>query len=139
MTRPKGPARAAIDIGVVTTAPEAMVAFYRDVLGLNPIGRLPTAGGSTVEQLAWGTSLLKIVTLASEPPVRAVPGGVPAATGYRYVTLQVDDLEGVVERCIAAGVPVVVPATTIPDGSTIAIVADPDGNWVEIMREAAAR
>jgi glyoxylase I family protein len=122
-----------IDLGIVTTDAEAMVAFYRDVLGFEDQGETPMPGG-LMHRLACGTSIIKIVALRSAPPAAAPPGGIQGATGYRYWTISVSNLTEVVAACEAAGRPVVVPVTELRPGITIAIVEDPDGNWVELLQ-----
>ena len=122
-----------IDLGIVTTDPSAMVGFYRDVLGFEDQGEMPMPGGQ-MHRLACGTSIVKIVALRSAPPATAPPGGIQGATGYRYWTISVSNLAEVVAACESAGRPVVVPVTELRPGITIAIVEDPDGNWVELLQ-----
>jgi glyoxylase I family protein len=126
-----------IDLGIVTTQQEAMVAFYRDVLGFEDGGELPMPGG-TMHRLLCGSSAIKIVATRNVPPATAPPGGIQGATGYRYWTISVDNIDEVVDACAAAGRNVVVPITELRPGITIAIVEDPDGNWVELLRTHAA-
>jgi catechol 2,3-dioxygenase-like lactoylglutathione lyase family enzyme len=122
----------AIDLGIVTTEPEAMLEFYRDVLGFEDGGENPMPGG-TMHRLQCGSSTIKLVSLRSEPPATAPPGGIRGGTGYRYWTISVSNLPEVVAACEAAGRPVAVPITELRPGVTIAIVEDPDGNWVELL------
>jgi glyoxylase I family protein len=122
----------AVDVGIVTVNPEAMIGFYRDVLGLEDLGELKTSSAS-VRQLRYGHSLIKLVTFPSPPPERSPGGGTPAATGYRYCTIRVTGLDEIVAACRRAGRPVVVPVREIAAGTRVAIVEDPDGNWVEFM------
>ena len=56
-----------------------------------------------------------------------------SATGYRYWTITVSNMGDVVSACAAAGAKVVMTAREIRPGVKIAIVADPDGNWVEFL------
>ncbi len=121
-----------IDLGIVTTNPEAMVGFYRDVLGFDDVGESPMPGG-TMHRLRCGTSDIKIVSLRRTPPATAPPGGIGGATGYRYWTISVANLAEVVAMCEAAAVTVAVGITELRPGVTIAIVEDPDGNWVELL------
>ena len=122
-----------IDLGIVTTEPAAMVGFYRDVLGFEDQGEMPMPGG-TMHRLACGTSVIKIVATRNAPPATAPPGGIQGATGYRYWTISVSNLAEVVAGCEEAGRTVVVPVTELRPGITIAIVEDPDGNWVEFLQ-----
>lgn len=124
--------KASVDLGIVCRDADAMVAFYRDVLGLEHVGEMPMPGG-TMHRLLCGSSLIKLVSLAKEPPAQAPPGGIQGATGYRYWTISVSNIEDVVAECEQAGRPVVVPVTELRPGITIAIIEDPDGNWVELL------
>jgi len=96
-------------------------------------GVLPMPSGGTMHRFKVGDSIIKIVQLDSPPADDGVPGGIPAATGFRYLTISVSNLKELVELCQARGVEVVVPIKTIRPGVTIAMVADPDGNWVEFI------
>ena len=121
-----------IDLGIVTNDPEKALGFYRDVLGFEDAGASPMPGG-TMHRLLCGTSAIKLVTPKKAPPATAPAGGIQGATGYRYWTISVANLAELVERCQSAGVNVVVPITELRPGITIAIVEDPDGNWVEFL------
>ena len=50
-----------IDLGLITTNGEAMVAFYRDVLGLEQEAVMPMPGGGQMTRIKIGTTILKIV------------------------------------------------------------------------------
>ncbi len=127
-----------IDLGIVISDSERSLAFYRDVLGLEHIMDMPMpiGGGGTMHRMACGDSTLKLVAFDDTPPP-GVPGGMTGATGIRYVTLSVANLDEVVADCEAAGVTIVVPVTEIRPGVSIAMVEDPDGNWVEFLRNEA--
>jgi catechol 2,3-dioxygenase-like lactoylglutathione lyase family enzyme len=121
-----------IDLGIVTNDPAASIAFYRDVLGFEDLGEFPMPGG-TMQRLMCGTSTIKIVSLKRPPTETAAPGGIGGATGYRYWTITVSNLPELVAACEAAGSKIAVPITELRPGITIAIVEDPDGNWVEFL------
>lgn len=125
-----------IDLGIITRDAERLLAFYRDLLGLPLEGVIPMPTGGTMHRLKAGESVIKIVQLDREPAADAVPGGIPAATGYRYWTMTVSNLQEMVAECQEAGYNVVVPPKDVRPGVTIAIVADPDGNWVEFLQNA---
>lgn len=125
-----------IDLGIVTTNPAAMLPFYRDVLGLAYQGEMPMPGGRGVmHRLLCGDSLVKLVVLP-EGIAPAAPGGIQKAAGYRYWTITVGNLDETVAACAAAGAKVVVAGSEVRPGVKIAIVADPDGNWVEFLQTA---
>jgi catechol 2,3-dioxygenase-like lactoylglutathione lyase family enzyme len=123
----------AIDLGLITTRAEPMLAFYRDLLGLKVLREMPMPGGSGVmHQLAVGDSLLKLVVLPTVPAT-APPGGIRGASGLRYLTLTVGNLGEIMQACADAGHKVVMAEREIRPGVRIAIVEDPDGNWVEFL------
>jgi len=121
-----------IDLGIVTADFERSIAFYRDVLGFDDLGESPMPGG-VMRRLQCGGSQIKLVSLKRPPAAAAPPGGIGGATGYRYWTISVSNLADVVAACEAAGVTIAVPITQLAPGVTIAIVEDPDGNWVEFL------
>lgn len=124
----------AIDLGIITRDAGPMLAFYRDLLGLEHEATIPMPSGGDMHRLKAGNSIIKIVELARPPAADAVPGGIPGATGYRYWTLTVSNLDDVLDACSSAGFKVVVPAREVRPGVTIAIVEDPDSNWVEFLQ-----
>ncbi|HEY4333846.1 MAG TPA: VOC family protein [Ilumatobacteraceae bacterium] len=127
-------AKASLDIGIIVTDAEASLAFYRDVLGMAYIDELHTAGG-VMHRVQCGDSVVKlIVPRPGSNPLPAAPGGIRGAYGYRYFTITVTNLEEIVDACTAAGHTVAVPISELRPGITVAIVADPDGNWVEFLR-----
>ncbi len=126
--------KTAIDLGIVTSNGDAMLVFYRDVLGLKVQGQMAMPGGSgTMHRLLCGDSLIKLVVMPSLPAA-AVPGGIQGGAGYRYWTISVSNLTEMVKACADAGVPVVWSEREIRPGVRIAMVSDPDGNWVEFLQ-----
>ena len=126
----------AIDLGIITNNLEAMLSFYRDTLGLELEATIPMPGGGEMNRFKVGESIVKIIETDPKPEVEAPPGGIRGATGYRYWTLHVNDLAAAVAAVSEAGHKVVVPEKTIREGVTIAIVADPDGTWVELLNNS---
>ena len=122
-----------IDLGIVTTNGEAMLAFYRDVLGFKYLRDMPMPGGSgTMHQLMCGDSMIKIVVLPATPAV-AAPGGIQGATGYRYWTITVTNMAELLAACADKGHKVIMKERELRPGVRIGMVADPDGNWVEFL------
>lgn len=126
----------AIDIGIITNNLQPMLNFYSAQLGLEEEAVIDMPGGGVMHRFKAGESIVKIIELDPQPAAEAPPGGIRGATGYRYWTLHVTNLDALVEELQAANVEVVVPVKTIREGVTIAIVADPDGNWVELLNNA---
>ena len=122
-----------IDLGIIVSDGEKALAFYRDTLGFEHVGDMPMGGGSTMHRLMCGTSLIKVIS-GSNPPAKAAPGGIQGATGYRYWTISVSNINEVVEACEKGGYKVAVGVREFRPGVTIAIVEDPDGNWVEFLQ-----
>ena len=126
----------AIDIGIVTNNLDAMLAFYRDTLGLAFEATIPMPGGGVMNRFKVGDSVIKIIETEPRPAAAAAPGGIRGATGYRYWTITVSNLDTSLAKIAADGHKVVVPAKEIRPGVTIAIVADPDANWVELLQHS---
>lgn len=124
--------KSAVDIGIVTRDAEPMVAFYRDVLGLQPEGVLELPGTGTQHRFHCGDSLIKIIE--TSPKADAAPGGIRGASGYRYYTICVASVADVADACRDAGRRVVVEPMEIRPGISICMVEDPDGNWVEFLQ-----
>ncbi len=123
----------ALDLGVVTADAERTLAFYRDTLGLVPDGQVSFPGLGVLHRLRCGHSTLKILALEDEPAARAPAGGFAAATGFRYCTLHVANLDAVVAECRERGHAVVVDVRPLRPGVRVAMVEDPDGNAIELM------
>ena len=124
----------AVEIGVVTTNLDAMVAFYEGCLGLPFQGDLDFPGG-TMKRYALGTNVLKLVTLDEPPASPAVPGGGPAQAGIRYITAMVKSVTAAQQQIADAGYEIAQPAAEFAPvpGMGWMFVADPDGNWIELV------
>lgn len=128
-------AKSAIDLGIVITDSEKALAFYVGILGFEHTADtpMPIGGGGTMHRLMCGDSMIKLVNLTNTPQA-AAPGGIPGATGMRYFTMQVTNLTEMMAACADAGVTVAVPESEIRPGTSIGMVEDPDGNWVEFVQ-----
>lgn len=125
---------AAVDVGLVS-ATEALVDFYVaaiDAARLEP-RVFPFA---TVHRLACGPVTLKVMVPADAPAPSPPTDPFWAAAGIRYLTLWVDDIHGTVARWTAAGGTVSLAPAELRPGVHTALVADPDGNVVELMHQA---
>jgi catechol 2,3-dioxygenase-like lactoylglutathione lyase family enzyme len=122
------------DLGIVVADIEASLAFYRDFLGLPFQRKMPMSKTTTLHFLAAGTGAIKLWEV-TEPPAPVAKGWpLEAAPGYRYITLSISNLDEVVDAASAAGIEIRVPATELMPGVKIAILADPDGNSVELLQ-----
>lgn len=130
-------AKDSVDLGIVVRDGEAALRFYRDTLGLEHVADTPMpGGGGTMHRLMCGTSLIKVIEYEQAPEAANPTGGIPAASGYRYWTITVSNLDGVVGECESAGYKVAVAPREIRPGTRIAMIEDPDGNWVELLENA---
>jgi catechol 2,3-dioxygenase-like lactoylglutathione lyase family enzyme len=125
--------KSAIDLGIVTRNPEPMVAFYRDVLGLQYTEETAMPGGGSMHRMMCGETMVKIVTPGNLSDVAAPPGGLGGASGYRYWTVSISNLDEAAATCAEAGFKLPVKPLGIRPGVRIAMVEDPDGNWVELL------
>ena len=126
-------AKPAIDLGLVTQDAQVMLAFYRDILGLPFEATLTMPGGTIMHRLSCGQTVIKLLQHQKTPESNPAPGGINGATGIRYFTISVTNLAEMLTHCAAAGVPIPVGQTEIRPGIQIAMLEDPEGNWVELL------
>ncbi len=124
----------AIDIGIVVRDGPAALKFYRDTLGFRDIGDMPRGpeANSTMHRLVCGKTLVKLIELDTPPAASNPSGETRAATGYRYCTISVSNMDAVFADCEAGGYPVVSSPHPIGNGARVAMIQDPDGNFVEL-------
>lgn len=123
-----------IEVGLVTTNLDAMVAFYEGFLELELQGEIEFVGGAQ-RRYELGGSVLKLVTYTTRPMTPAAPGGGRAQAGLRYFTIGVDRLRAVAEAFEASDYDIAEPLTEyapVP-GMGWMFVVDPDGNWIELF------
>lgn len=89
-------------IGIAVRAAAEMLPFYRDVLGL-PETPLDDADGANITGLLAGESLVELLEPAepSSPIERFIDRRGP---GIHHICFAVDDLDGTLARCRAAGI-----------------------------------
>jgi catechol 2,3-dioxygenase-like lactoylglutathione lyase family enzyme len=100
--------------------------FYRDILGF---AEQPWSGGPAFR---LGDSLLFL-----EEDAAATLEPVRQATGWRYITLQVADIDAVHGELRSKGVREGLAPITLGDVARISMILDPDGNWIELSRRAS--
>ncbi len=88
-------------IGVAVRTLNELLPFYRDILGLAEVP-LDDADGATIAGLAAGESLVELLEAESEdsPIGKFVAKRGP---GIHHVCFAVDDLDGTLDKCRAAG------------------------------------
>jgi catechol 2,3-dioxygenase-like lactoylglutathione lyase family enzyme len=126
-----------IDIGIIVRDGPTALTFYKDLLGLEHIADTPVGGGGTIHRLMAGTSMIKLVEFDETPEPNTVPGGPRGGSGYRYLTMSVSDIVKLAEYAKFRGYAVPTEPTEIRPGIRIAIIEDPDGNWVELLEHTS--
>jgi methylmalonyl-CoA/ethylmalonyl-CoA epimerase len=88
-------------IGIAVRAMDELLPFYRDILGL-PEVPLDDADGASIAGVAAGESLVELLEAKSDdsPIGKFVAKRGP---GIHHVCFAVDDLDGTLARCRAAG------------------------------------
>lgn len=97
--------------------------FYGEMLGLEAAGP---------NRYRCGDSLLMFERAAD-----AVRVGEMQAPGFRYVTVQVWDVDAEHRALVARGAEEGRPPVTLGATARISFVRDPDGNWIEISQRAS--
>ena len=100
--------------------------FYGDILGF---AEQSWSGGPAV-RLGESLLLLEEDGAATVDPVRQ-------ATGWRYITLQVADIDAVHGELRDKGVREGLAPITLGDVARISMILDPDGNWIELSRRSS--
>jgi catechol 2,3-dioxygenase-like lactoylglutathione lyase family enzyme len=100
--------------------------FYGDILGF---AEQSWPGGAAF-RLGDSLVVLEEDATATVDPVRA-------ARGWRYITLQIADIDAVHEALRSNGVREGLAPITLGEVARISMILDPDGNWIELSRRAS--
>jgi catechol 2,3-dioxygenase-like lactoylglutathione lyase family enzyme len=109
---------------------EAAVAFYTGELGFAAGTHVPTAFAEVTRG-----RLRLLLSGPSSSGARATPGDVAAVAGRNRIHLVVDDLDAEIGRLRERAVPFRSDVVAGPGGRQV-LVADPDGNLVELFQPA---
>jgi predicted enzyme related to lactoylglutathione lyase len=121
-----------IEVAIVVSDLDNAVAFYEGAVGLTYVADWELPGG-LMKRFQFGDAIIKLIGF-EEAPKSSGPGGMMAGvTGFRYLTLAVDDVAAMQQRVMDAGFNVAIPMFEFRPGLHIAIVEDPDGNWIEFV------
>ena len=146
--------RTTIDLGTVVSDVEKSVRFYVDGIGFRELpgftvpADVAAGAGLTdgkplnVRVLVLGegdsATKLKLMSVAGTTPRTGDNEFIHSHTGFRYLTIIVDDTNAALARLAKIGVkplaqsPVAIPET-IAKGLFLTCVRDPDGNIVELI------
>jgi catechol 2,3-dioxygenase-like lactoylglutathione lyase family enzyme len=126
-------AKDSLDLGILVSDIEASLHFYRELLGLKFIEKIPVWFG-TMHRLRFGSSDFKLIDPTVRPPKG--PVGLEGQLGFRYVTFVIKNLSNLCRELQSKGIEFEVPEKEIRPGSRIAMVRDPDGNIVEFVERS---
>jgi catechol 2,3-dioxygenase-like lactoylglutathione lyase family enzyme len=126
-----------VEVGITVSDIAASLSFYCETLGFVEVATMPVEWGGTLHMLRLGDAVIKLASNDEIPKEANPPGGAAGATGLRWITLWVKDLDGVVDACSRANRPIPGPINSNYPGVKFAMVEDPDGNWIEFVEALA--
>jgi len=139
-------------VNIVVRDMERSLAFYVGLLGMREtfevelngerIDRVAGLSGVSARcvfvQPSGGGARFELLQYRTPPGVALPEDSLANTTGLRHVAFEVDDLDGLYERLVAAGVPFLSPPVTVPFTvvgnirKRLCYCQDPDGVIVEI-------
>jgi predicted enzyme related to lactoylglutathione lyase len=119
------------EVGFVSSNTD-QVAFLKDVFELEPLDEVP-AGPGTLYRFKTPGAVIKVMVPNRNPKPLEPSEPFYSVTGLRYLTIYVDDMDGVLERASARGGRVQYGPAEVGPGVRIAIIEDQDGNPFEIV------
>ena len=122
-----------IDIGMVTANDREMLHFYQNVLGFQKEIEIPFPGIGVVNKLNYGAGFIKILVLEKKPLNINPTGDFLTSNGIRYLTINLSNLDEILDTCKTHNINIINPGTIIRPGVTVTLIADPDGNIIELM------
>lgn len=136
--------KAGIDVGIVVSDIAAQVRFYGTTLGLPDVGEVAIPEGR-LHFFSCGQSLLKLYVRQAARKSPRVPFGEMA--GIAYLTLDIDNLDAAMASVQRDAATIVVPISDFDAGVTLpepagrvraryAMIADPEGNLVELLERS---
>src|SRR5688500_11273642 len=105
-----------------------MIEFYGAVLGLKPLPSIGLGNNNEMTRFQVGTSEVKLTTVVANRQYGNGP--IQDLAGLRVLTFFFPDEAALTARFTAAGLPAPV-FRNAHGGRRVAMVADPDGQWVE--------
>lgn len=109
---------------IISPEPERTSAFYQKLFAW----RLSQANALGYRELSSTTG-------------KGADGGVwpapPGQTGFVQLFVEVDDVDATITQATRLGATVVIPKSVLPDGDTMAVLADPAGISFGVCRLAA--
>lgn len=112
-----------IGIKMLVSSLRVFEQFYKNTLGLEQL--LPNA-------YRWGTT---VILLEEDPSVHRTDS--MAGVGFRYITVQITNVDKVHDSLVSRGATEGRPPITLGNTARISFIRDPDGNWIEISQRAS--
>ncbi|MDH5737232.1 MAG: VOC family protein [Gammaproteobacteria bacterium] len=97
--------------------------FYSDILQLESLNE---------KTFRWGTTLFFLEENPNRKPTQSMGG-----KGYRYITVQVYDVDHEHTGILKRGGMEARPPVSLGTTARISFIKDPDGNWIEISQRAS--
>ena len=126
-----------LNVGIVTVDFDRMARFYAEFLGFERLPELVFPGSGTVHRFVAGSSVLRLMVPEQRPECDGASGGFLSATGYRYMTLDVTDIEAAAREAAEYGGTVAFGPAAIRPDVKVAQLRDPDGNWIELLGDSS--
>lgn len=140
---------APIEVGITACKLDELLSFYTDILEFSVISDItvPEANSKPTGISPFGYRVIRLesnlgdrIKLAAptEGAAAAPPGDFALQRrGTHYITFIVDDLEGILDRLVAANVKVVSQGRVeVRPGVSLALIQDPEGNFLEFVEYA---
>jgi lactoylglutathione lyase len=108
--------------------------YYCQTLGWEPFRESSGWDGGVESWFSVGDTL---VILEKHPLANPLPTGGLRGTGYRYLTVQVWDVDAEHAGALARGATEGQPPRTLGATARISFLRDPDGNWLEVSQRAS--
>lgn len=118
-------------VGLTVADAEAARAFWVDVVGGIDQGTMVISDVLTKRDVSVGDTIVKF--WQHDQPPAPLTGKNDAAVGIRYVTANVENCAEAHAVLVEAGATSAMDPIDLMPGIRIAFVADPDGNWLELV------
>lgn len=109
-----------IGLRIAVASADAAEDFYVRAMGLERV---------SPGVVRCGESLLLL-----DQTLQVAPPSIMRARGFRYFTVQVDDVDHEHEAMVAAGATQELPPITLGTTARISLLRDIDGNWIELSQ-----
>ncbi|MCX7863763.1 MAG: VOC family protein [Novosphingobium sp.] len=133
-------------VGISVSNIERTIAFYRDMFGLEEMVPVFPFGGADfsaimglenaqgrMTMIGKGDIRLELFEFSHPEPTRRDPNYPVSDHGYSHFGFEVDDIDAVYERLLAAGVPIHCPVVQFTGGIRAIYARDPDGYVFEVL------